>query len=86
MPFAFGRPNQDQGQRRGVQRIRAAIKRLKQDPCLYPVGDRPGIREMPSEAGHRVFYKVVPDTGRSATAGDGYILRVFGPGQSREPL
>ena len=41
---------------------------------------------MPSEAGHRVFYKVVPDTGRSATAGDGYILRVFGPGQSREPL
>jgi hypothetical protein len=29
---------------------------------------------------------VAPDTGRSATAGDVLVLRVFGPGQSGEEL
>jgi hypothetical protein len=29
---------------------------------------------------------VEPDTGRSVTAGDVLVLRVFGPGQSRECL
>ena len=66
-----------------VQRLYAALKRLKQTPCLYPVGDRPGMREMPAEAGHRVFYTVIPDTGRNATAGNVFVLCVFGPGQSR---
>ena len=31
----------------------------------------------------RVIYKVNHDTGRSATSGDVTIIRVFGPGQSR---
>ncbi len=36
--------------------------------------------------GHRVIYEVVPDTGRNATAGNVTVLRVFGPGQSRDRL
>ena len=34
--------------------------------------------------GYRAMYEVVPDTGRSATAGDVMVLRVYGPGQSRD--
>lgn len=63
--------------------IRSAIRRLKDDPCLYPVGDHPGVREIPADGGYRVLYLVDPDTGRSATAGDVIVLRVFGPGQFR---
>jgi hypothetical protein len=36
--------------------------------------------------GYRALYTVVQDTGRSATAGDVLVLRIFGPGQSRERL
>jgi plasmid stabilization system protein ParE len=63
----------------------AAIRRLKQHPCRYPVGQHPGVRELPSE-GYRVMYRVVPDTGRDETAGDIRVLRAFGPGQSRDRL
>ena len=31
--------------------------------------------------GHRVIYRVDPDSGSNATAGDVLVLRVFGPGQ-----
>jgi len=71
---------------RRLKRLRAAIRRLKQDPCRYPACDHPGVREMPAEAGHRVMYVVEPDTGSSDSAGDVLVLRVFGPGQSRERL
>ena len=54
-------------------------------PCLFPVADHPGRREMTCER-HRVIYRVQPDTGLSATAGDVLVLRVFGPGQSRADL
>ena len=36
--------------------------------------------------GHVVIYEIHPDTGRDTTAGDVLVLRVFGPGQSREVL
>jgi hypothetical protein len=65
--------------------ILRAIRTLPSDPCFYPVGSHPGVRELPCE-GHRVMYVVDPDTGRSSTAGDILVLRVFGPGQSRERL
>lgn len=68
---------------RRLRRIRAAIKRLRLDPCLYPVGDHPGIREFTADGGYRVVYIVESDTGRSDAAGDVLILRVFGPGQDR---
>jgi plasmid stabilization system protein ParE len=70
---------------RRLRAIRDAIRRLKQHPCRYPVGQHPGVRELPSE-GYRVMYRVVPDTGRDETAGDVRVLRVFGPGQSRDRL
>jgi plasmid stabilization system protein ParE len=66
--------------------IRTAIKLLRQDPCLYPGGAHPGVRELPCDGGYRVLYRVMPDTGRSETSGDVRVLRVFGPGQSREQL
>jgi plasmid stabilization system protein ParE len=66
-----------------VKAIRDAVRRLKDDPCRWPVGDHPGVRELPC-AGHRVMYIVEPDTGRNAGSGDVLVLRVFGPGQSRD--
>lgn len=71
--------------RRRLRAIRAAIQSLRQAPCRHPLGDRVGIREMTVER-HRVLYSVHPDTGRNATAGDVVVLRVFGPGQSRDDL
>jgi hypothetical protein len=62
--------------------IRADIRRLKQHPCLYPVGQYPGVRELPCTGGYRALNRVAPDTGRDQTAGDVQVLRVFGPGQS----
>jgi hypothetical protein len=66
--------------------IRDAINQLRQHPCLYPVIEHPGTRELPCEGGYRALYEVRPDTGRSETAGDVVVLRVFGPGQSRGQL
>ena len=70
--------------RRRLGAIRSAINRLRQDPCLHPSGQDPGIRELPYAGGYRVLYRVVPDTGRSSTAGDVLVLPVFGPGQCRD--
>lgn len=70
---------------RRLDTIRGAIQRLRHNPCLYPLGDRSGIRELTIER-HRVLYTVDPDTGRNDTAGDVTILRIFRPGQSRDAL
>src|SRR5271157_2234108 len=72
--------------RRRLGAIRSAINRLRHNPCLPPIGQHPGIRELPCASGCRVLYRVVPDTGRSSDAGDVLVLRVFGPGQSRDQL
>jgi plasmid stabilization system protein ParE len=72
--------------RRRLSAVRADIRRLKQYPCRYPVGQHPGVREMACAGGYRVLYRVAPDTGRDETAGDVLVLRVFGPGQSRDHL
>ncbi len=72
--------------RRRLAAIRADIRRLKQHPCRYPVGLHPGVRELPCAGGYRALYRVTPDTGRDETAGDVRVLRVFGPGQSRNRL
>ncbi len=68
---------------RRLAAIRADIRRLRADPCQWPVGDTPGVRELSAAGGYRVLYEVQPDTGRSATAGDVRVLRVYGPGQNR---
>jgi plasmid stabilization system protein ParE len=72
-------PGAGQAARRKLMAIRASIRRLRQHPCLHPVCDHPGARELPCQGGYRVH----PDTGRNDTAGDVRVLRVFGPGQGR---
>ncbi len=72
--------------RRKLAAVWGAIHRLQQQPCLYAVGNHPGVREMPCAGGYRAFYEVDPDTGRNDTAGDVRVLRVFGPGQLRDKL
>jgi plasmid stabilization system protein ParE len=74
------------GARRRLAAIRADIRRLKQHPCRCPVGQHPGGRELPCAGGYRALYRVAPDIGRDETAGDVRVLRVFGPGQSRDRL
>ena len=69
--------------RRRLTAVRIAIERLREHPCLYPVGQHPGVRELPCAGGYRALYRVIPDTGLDETAGDVRVLRVFGPGQSR---
>jgi plasmid stabilization system protein ParE len=78
-------PGSGPAARRRMTAIWAAIERLRQHPCLHARGDQPGTREVSSE-GHRIIYVVDPDTGRNADAGDVTVLRVFGPGRSRERL
>ena len=41
------------------------------------------MRELPCDGGYRAPYRVIPDSGRSDTAGDVLVLRVLGPGQDR---
>jgi plasmid stabilization system protein ParE len=65
---------------------RAEIRRLLQQPCLWPVGEFPGVRELPCSGGYRALYRAISDTGSSATADDVRVLRVFGPGQDRSTI
>ena len=71
---------------RRLAAIQESIERLSEHPCLWPVGQHEGVRELPCEGGYRVLYEVIPDTGRDETAGDVIVLRVYGPGQDRRPL
>lgn len=68
---------------RRVLVILAAIDRLAEFPCLGAMGDHAGRREVSCQ-GHRIIYRVDPDTNSNATAGNVTVLRVFGPGQSRD--
>ena len=79
-------PGAGRAARRRLTAIWAAVERLQQHPSRLPVGNRPGVRELPCPGGYRVLYRVSPDTGRDETAGDIRVLRVFGPGQSRNRL
>ena len=75
-----------QAARKRLFNIRAAIRQLQQDPCLFPTGKHPGVRELPCDGGYRTLYRVIPDTDRSETSGDVLVLRVYGPGQDRRTL
>jgi len=76
-------PGSGQAAHRRLAAIWAAIGRLVQHPCLHPIGEHPGVRELPCPGGWRAFYEVEPDTGRNDDAGDVVVLRVYGPGQDR---
>jgi plasmid stabilization system protein ParE len=77
------RPGSGARARRTLAALRADIRRLPRHPYLWPAGDHPGVRELSVAGGYRVLYRVHPDTGSSATAGDVRVLRVFGPRQDR---
>lgn len=72
--------------RRRLAAIRDSIERLAEHPCLWPIVQHPGVRELPCAGGYRALYEVVPDTGRDESAGDVMVLRVYGPGQDRRRL
>lgn len=72
--------------RRRLTAIRTAINRLRDHPCRCAAGPHPGVRELPCDGGYRAIYEVHPDTGRDETSGNVLVLRVFGPGQSRNRL
>jgi plasmid stabilization system protein ParE len=79
-------PGSGSAARRKLTAIWAAIEKLREYPCLYPVGQHPGVRELPCDGGFRALYEVLLDTDRDETAGDVRVLRVFGPGQDRGTL
>ena len=69
--------------RRQLRAIQAAINALQDEPIMWPRSpDHPSYRER-AVGGYVVVYRVEPDTSRRETAGDVYVLRVFGPGQDR---
>lgn len=70
---------------RRVRAIRSAIRGLIEYPCRFRRGQHPGSRELITQ-NHVVVYELHPDTGDDSTAGDVFIVRVFGPGQSRDQL
>ena len=59
-----------------------AIRRLGRHPYIGRRGDWLGTWMLIIQ-GHVVVYELQPDTGDSKTAGDVYVLRVFGPYQDR---
>lgn len=60
--------------------VRDARKRLRDLPYAGPPSpDHPGLRDLIRE-GYVIVYRVAPDTGDNATAGDVTVLAVFPPG------
>lgn len=61
--------------------LRTARSRLRDHPYLgAPSAEQPGLRQFVVSE-HRIIYRMDPDTGDGATAGNIRILAVFGPGQ-----
>ncbi len=61
--------------------LRDSRKRLRTYPYLgAPIEGWPGRYQLVVSE-YRIIYRVDPDTGESATAGDIRVLAVFGPGQ-----
>ena len=79
-------PGAGRAARRRLTAVWLAIERPREHPCLNPVGQHSGARELPCDGGYRALYRVTDDTGRDDAAGDVRVLRVFGPGQSRDHL
>ncbi|MGU3668806.1 type II toxin-antitoxin system RelE/ParE family toxin [Methylobacterium sp. A49B] len=62
-----------------LARISRALRDLRNDPLQWPEGEHPGTRSR-SVAGYRIIYVVENHAGLVT------VLRVFGPGQSRDSL
>jgi hypothetical protein len=62
--------------------IAKAVKDLRDDPVRWPKGDVPGTRQRVVND-YTIIYSVDPDSDDRRTAGDVYILRIYGLGQER---
>jgi len=58
-----------------------AIEGLVAHPTRYRRSPDEATRRVMVVSGYRVIYRVDPDTGADATAGDVTVLAVFGPGE-----
>ena len=67
--------------RKRWEALRDARRRLRTHPYLGPASDEHPGRRVLVVPGYRLIYRVAPDTGNNATAGDVRLLAVFGPGQ-----
>jgi plasmid stabilization system protein ParE len=81
----FSQPGAGDIAKKRALRIAHAIRELQRDPIAWPPGPHRGTRQRHIE-GYTVVYRVVPDTNDRRTAGDVYIVRLFGPGQDRAAL
>jgi hypothetical protein len=59
-----------------------AVRELRNESVQWPKGEQPGTRQRVAEE-YTIIYSVDPDTNDQVTAGDVYVLRIYGPGQSR---
>jgi plasmid stabilization system protein ParE len=65
-----------------ARRIAKAVRDLRSDPVQWPKGNEPGTRQRVIDE-YTIIYSVNPDTNDRLTAGDVYVLRVYGRGQDR---
>jgi len=79
-------PGSGPAARRRLAAIWTAIEQLREQPCVWGVGQHAGVRELPCAGGYRALYEVHPDTGGDDTSGGVLVLRVYGPGQDRRRL
>ncbi len=69
--------------RNRVRAILTAIRQLAEMPYRHAEGDNPGTRAF-SVAGHRIVYSVDQDPGAVSAVDVVVVLRIYGPGQSRQ--
>jgi len=78
-------PGAGDAAKKKLRKIRAAILQLGETPWRWPVGDHPGVRDVPVE-GYRIMYEIHPDIEDDAAASEVRVLRVFGPHMTRDIL
>lgn len=63
-------PGSGPAARRRLAAIWTSIEGLRDHPCLHPVGQHPGVRELPCGGGDRALYRPTPAvTSLPATCG-----------------
>lgn len=81
----YSQPGAGKTAKERARRIAAAVRSLRRDPIMWPRGEIRGTRERTVE-GYTIVYLVDPDTNDLQTAGNVFVLRVFGPGQDRSEV
>lgn len=77
----FNQPGAGTAAAERLNRLEASILALVDRPYAWPPGPKPGTRLLISQR-HVILYRIAPDTGDTQTAGNVFLVRIFGPGQS----